>query len=445
MHILVIGLNYKTAPVEIREKLSFDEAELAKAMKILKDKKIVENVIVSTCNRTEIYAVGNQIHTSERYIKDFLAEWFQIDQEEFSPYLFTYEGNGAVEHLFQVTCGLNSMVLGETQILGQVRTSYLLAQEEKTIGTIFNHQFKEALRLAKKAHTETQINTNSVSASYAAVKLTKKIFGRLNNKNVLILGAGKTGELAIQNFHEYGVNNFTVINRTFEKANALAERFSGKAATLQELQKSLVETDILITSTSSKNFVITKEMMKEVNKKRKDRPLVMIDMAIPRDIDPTITETENVFLYNIDDLQGVVESNIAERKKAAEKINLMINDEVSEFNQWFNLLDIIPIISALREKAVSIQVQTMDSIDRKLPHLSTHDKKLISKHIKSIINQLLKDPIRYAKEITDEPNTKEAVNQFLKIFQIKDFVKSNVELAEKEKISNRKETNSLNV
>ena len=446
MHILVIGLNYKTAPVEIREKLAFGEAELARAMKTLKDKKnIVENVIVSTCSRTEIYVVGNQVQTSKNYIKEFLADWFQIDQEQFSPYLFTYEGNEAVEHLFQVTCGLNSMVLGETQILGQVRSSYLLAQQENTIGAIFNHQFKEAVTLAKKAHTETQINTNAVSVSYAAVELTKKIFGGLNNKKVLILGAGKMGELAIHNLHGHGVGDFTVINRTYEKAIALAERFSGKANTLQELQNELVETDILITSTSSKNFVITKEMMKDVNKRRSGRPLVMVDMAIPRDIDPAIIANENIFLYNIDDLEGIVASNMEVRKKAAEKINMMIENGISEFNQWFNLLGVVPIISALREKVMAIQSETMDSIDRKLPHLSNHDKKVIDKHTKSIINQLIKDPILYVKGMTDKSNAQEAMDQFLKIFHLEEMGKSNPHSADKEKISNTTEINPASV
>lgn len=423
MHILAIGLNYKTAPVEIREKLSFNDSELAEAMKALKNKKsILENIIVSTCNRTEIYVVGDQLHTSRYYVKEFLSEWFKIEKEDFSPYLFIYEGEAAVEHLFNVTCGLNSMIIGETQILGQVRASYLLGQKEDTIGTIFNHLFKQALTLAKRAHAETEINTNAVSVSYAAVELAKKILGDLKGKDTLILGAGKMGELAIQNLSSSGADNITVINRTYEKAVSLAERFNGTPKQLQELQCALVETDILITSTGAKNFVVTKEMMTFVNKMRKGRPIFMVDIAVPRDLDPALAELENVFLYDIDDLEGIVQANLEERKIAAEKINLMIEQEIIEFNQWVNRLGVVPVMSALREKALTIQGSTMDSLKRKLPHLSEREYKVISKHMKSIVNQMVKDPILYAKEIADEPNTREALNDFVKIFRLEELV-----------------------
>ena len=423
MHIVAVGLNYKSAPVEIREKLSFNEAELALAMKALKNKKsILENVIISTCNRTEIYAVADQLHTSRYYIKEFLSEWFGIDKGEFSKYLFFYEGDGAIEHLFQVTCGLNSMVLGETQILGQVRSSYMLAQNNHTIGTVSNHLFKQALTLAKKAHAETEINTNAVSVSYAAVELAKKIFGSLKGKNVLILGAGKMGELAIQNLHSNGADQITVINRTFEKAVDLAERYNGNPKKLQELQCALVEADILITSTGAKDFVVTKDMMAFVHNMRKGRPIFMVDIAVPRDLDPAIADLENVFLYDIDDLENIVQANLAERKTAAEKIDLMIDSEVVEFNQWLNMLGVVPVMSALREKALGIQGDTMVSLQRKLPHLSERDIKVLNKHTKSIINQMLKDPILYAKELADEPNTKEALNNFVKIFHLGELV-----------------------
>ena len=433
MHILAVGLNYQTAPVEIREKLSFNEAELAEAMKALKNKKsILENVIVSTCNRTEIYVIGDQLHTSRYYVKEFLSEWFNIDKEEFSKYLFFYEGEGAVEHLFQVTCGLNSMVLGETQILGQVRSSYMLAQSENTIGTVSNHLFKQALTLAKKAHAETEINTNAVSVSYAAVELAKKIFGSLKGKNVLILGAGKMGELAIQNLHSNGADQITVINRTFEKAVDLAENFNGQAKKLEELQCSLVETDILITSTGAKDFVVTKEMMASVNKMRKGRPIFMVDIAVPRDLDPALAEFENVFLYDIDDLEGIVQANLEERKEAAEKIGLMIEAEVVEFSQWLNMLGVVPVISALREKALGIQADTMESLQRKLPHLSERDIKVLNKHTKSIINQMLRDPILYAKELADDSNIKESLTEIVKMFGLEELVEGQFVAADKQ-------------
>ncbi|MFZ7945588.1 glutamyl-tRNA reductase [Neobacillus sp. 19] len=423
MHIIVVGLNYKTAPVEIRERLTFTETDLVDAIKKLNAKKsILENIILSTCNRTEIYAVVDQLHTGRYYIKEFLSEWFGMEQTEFSPYLFVYEDDGAVEHLFNVTCGLGSMVLGETQILGQVRTSFILAQEKETTGSVFNHLFKQAITLAKRGHSETDIGANAVSVSYAAVELAKKIFGSLTNKHVLIFGAGKMGELAAQNLHGNGVKQVTVINRTYDKAKELASRFNGEARSASELEQSLVEADILISSTGAKDFVISKETMARVEKMRKGKPLFMVDIAVPRDLDPRISELENVFLYDIDDLEGIVEANLQERQKAAAKIRLMIEKEIVDFNQWLGMLGVVPVISALREKALTIQAETMVSLERKLPNLSDRDIKVLNKHTKSIINQLLKDPILQAKELAARPDADQAMEFFMKIFNIEELV-----------------------
>ncbi|MFK9091273.1 glutamyl-tRNA reductase [Bacillus salipaludis] len=423
MHIVVVGLNYKTAPVEIRERLTFNEADLVDAIKKLNSKKsILESIILSTCNRTEIYAVVDQLHTGRYYIKEFLSEWFGLEQTEFSPFLFVYEDDGAVEHLFNVTCGLSSMVLGETQILGQVRTSFMLAQQEETTGSVFNHLFKQAITVAKRGHSETDIGANAVSVSYAAVELAKKIFGSLANKHVLIFGAGKMGELAAQNLHGNGVKKVTVINRTYDKAKVLANRFNGEARTLADLEQSLVEADILISSTGAKGFVISKETIAKVEKKRRGKPLFMVDIAVPRDLDPKIAELENVFLYDIDDLEGIVEANLQERQKAAAKIRLMIEKEVVDFNQWLGMLGVVPVISALREKALAIQTETMVSLERKLPNLSDRDIKVLNKHTKSIINQLLKDPILQAKELAARPDADQAMEFFMKIFNIEELV-----------------------
>ncbi|MED0658995.1 glutamyl-tRNA reductase [Bacillus smithii] len=423
MHIIVAGLHYKTAPVEIRERLTFDANDLDEALRTLKNKKsILESVILSTCNRTEIYAVVDQIHTGRYYIKEFLSEWFHIEMDEFAPFLFVYEEADAVEHLFKVTCGLDSMIVGETQILGQVRDSFLQAQRSEATGTIFNQLFKQAVTLAKKAHSKTEIGANAVSVSYAAVELAKKIFGNLNGKHVLILGAGKMGELALKNLQGSGATKVTVINRTFEKAASLAERFSGTAKELRELQCALLEADILISSTGSNDFVISKDMMSGVVNLRTGRPLFMVDIAVPRDIDPEIHELENVFLYDIDDLEGIVEANMAERKKAAEKIMIMIEEEISEFHEWLNMLGVVPVIAALRKKALAIQAETMKSLDRKLPDLTDRERKIINKHTKSIINQLLKDPILQAKELAGQKGAKEKLEFFTKIFNIEEQV-----------------------
>ncbi|SDM87680.1 glutamyl-tRNA reductase [Fictibacillus solisalsi] len=444
MHILVVGLNYKTAPVEIREKVSFQPTELAEAHKALRARKsILECTIVSTCNRTEVYAVVDQLHTGRYYMKSFLAEWFSIETNDLNPFLFIREEEIAVEHLFRVAAGLDSMVLGETQILGQVRDSFLLAQQEGTTGTIFNHLFKQAITLAKRSHSETEIGENAVSVSYAAVELAKKIFGGLEKKDILIVGAGKMGELTAKHLHSNGVASVHVVNRTFEKALELAGRFNGTAHPMEELGSVLNIADIVITSTGSESYVITKEMVQSVLKQRKGRPLFMVDIAVPRDLDPGLNELESVFLYDIDDLEGIVEANLAERKKEAEKIEIMIEGEIVAFQSWVNMLGVVPVITALREKALAVQAETMQSIERKMPHLSDREKKVLSKHTKSIVNQLLRDPIVRIKEQAGEPGADQALEFFTKIFALEDEVKRQELKTEKETSKLREASPSL--
>lgn len=443
MHTIVVGLNYKSAPVEIREKLSFVESELPQAMEALqKQKSILENVIVSTCNRTEIYAVVDQLHTGRHFVKQFLANWFNLPVETFSSYLTIREEDEALEHLFKVTAGIDSMVLGETQILGQVKKSFLNGQEIGTTGTVYNQLFKQAVTFAKRAHSETAIGENAVSVSYAAVELAKKIFGSLQRKHVAILGAGKMGELAIENLYGNGVGKVTVINRTFEKAESLAAKFQGEAKSMRELQCSLLEADILITSTGATDFVIDYELMQLVERLRKGKPLFMVDIAVPRDIDPRVGDLPNVFLYDIDDLQGIVEANLAERERAAAEITQMIGKEVVQFKDWFATLGVVPVISALRKKANQIQEETMISIENKMPELTDRERKILSKHTKSIINQLLKEPILQAKEMANSPKANEQLRLFQQIFGIEDAVEDEVDMMSKQELERKERLRS---
>ncbi|MGP4061539.1 glutamyl-tRNA reductase [Halobacillus sp. H74] len=435
MHILAVGLNYRTAPVEIREKLTFSEGRLEEAMSQLNTQKsVLENVIISTCNRTEIYAVVDQLHTGRYYIKQFLADWFNVEKDQFSPFLSIYETDGAIEHLLRVTSGLDSMVLGETQILGQMKQSFLRAQEAGSTGTIFNQLFKQSVTMAKKAHKETEIGDNAVSVSYAAVELARKIFGDLVHKHIVILGAGKMGELAAKNLHGSGVRKVSVVNRTLTKAQQVADQFSGDARTMDELEDVLSDADIVISSTGASEYVITRELMEPIHRKRKGKPLFFVDIAVPRDLDPAMETLESVFLYDIDDLQGIVDANLALRKQAAEEIEVMIEAEIVEFKQWLQTIGVVPVISALRSKALGIQNETMKSIERKMPDLSDRERKVLNKHTKSIINQMLKEPISQAKELAAQPDSEESLRLFTQIFGIEEQVEKEVE--EQEKKSN---------
>lgn len=423
MHTIVVGVNYRTAPVELREKLSFVEIELPNAMRALQqEKSILENIIISTCNRTEVYAVVDQLHTGRYYIKRFLSTWFSIPVEMFENHLIIHENDQMIEHLMKVCAGMDSMVLGETQILGQVRQSFLEAQSIETTGTVFNRLFKQAITFAKRAHSETDIAANAVSISYAAVELAKQIFGKLNHKNIVILGAGEMGELALKNLQGSGAGKITVINRTFTTAEEMAIRFNGTAKPMGELQCALLEADILVSSTSATDYVIDYDLMKYVERLRKGNPIFLIDIAVPRDLDARIGELSSVFLYDIDDLQGIVDANLAEREKAAEKIGLMIKGQLIEFNEWLSTLGVVPIITALREKGQAIQKATMDSILNKMPELTEREKKILSKHTKSIVNQLIKEPIREAKELAIAPNSAEKLALFQSIFGIEEEI-----------------------
>lgn len=423
LHTIVVSVNHRTAPVEIREKLSFIETEFPIAMETLQQQKsILENIIVSTCNRTEIYAVVDQLHTGRYYIKRFLADWFSLPMESFETHLIVHENDQAIEHLMKVSVGMDSMVLGETQILGQVRDSFLEAQSLGTTGTVFNQLFKQAVTFSKRMHSETEIGANAVSISYAAVELGKQIFGSLNHKKIAILGAGEMGELALQNLQGSGAEEVTVLNRTHATALDMAGRFGGVAKPMAQLKEVLIDADILISSTAATEFVISYELMKTVERLRKGRPLFLIDIAVPRDLDPKIGELSNVFLYDIDDLQGIVDANLAERERAAEKITLQVEGQIIQFNEWLVTLGVVPVISALREKALHIQGSTMESILNKIPDLTEREKKVLSKHTKSIINQLIKDPIQQVKELASESKSAEKLQLFQQIFGIDEAV-----------------------
>ncbi|ASE59186.1 glutamyl-tRNA reductase [Staphylococcus saprophyticus] len=419
MHLIAVSINHRTADVALREKVAFkDDAIRSANVDLYETKSILENVILSTCNRTEVYAVADQIHTGRYYIQRFLARSFGLDVEDIKNMTEVKVGDEAVKHLLQVTSGLDSVVLGETQILGQIRNAFFLAQEEDTTGTIFNHLFKQAITFAKKAHNETDIADNAVSVSYAAVELSKKVFGKVNNKQALIIGAGDMSELSLLNLIGSGVTDITIVNRTLSKAQDLAMKHHVKFEPMESLPRLLVDVDIVISSTSSENYIVTNEMLQSISTERKHDSLVMIDIAVPRDIEPNIDTIHDMFSYDVDDLKGLVDANLRERQLAAEQIIQNIPNEIEAHNEWVNMLGVVPVIRALREKAMSIQEDTMDSIDRKLPGLSERERKIISKHTKSIINQMLKDPIKQAKELSSDKKSNEKLELFQSIFDI---------------------------
>lgn len=423
MHLIVVGLNYRTAPVEVREKFALSDSDMPAALKGLKQTPgILEGVIVATCNRTEIYAVVDRQQLCGHFIRSFMEQWFKLPRQQFNPYLYMYEDDRAVEHLFRVTCGLDSMVIGETQILGQVRDAFLLAQEERATGTLFNRLFKQAVTLAKRAHSETSIGEKAVSVSYAAVELGKRIFGRFDDKTVMILGAGKMSELTAQHLHANGAKKVLVVNRTVARAEELAVKFKGTALGLDEALNRLNETDIVISSTGAQRFVLDRKTVEAAMGRRKKKPLFLIDIAVPRDIDPACGDIPNVFLYDIDDLEGIVESNLSQRRKEASIIEDMIVVEQEAYRQWFATLGVSPLIRALQEKAAAVHENTMESLFRKLPELDERQAKVIRKLTKSIVTQVIHDPILRIKELAAEKRGDEAMSLFVDLFSLEEDV-----------------------
>lgn len=424
MHIVVVGLNYRTAPVEVRERFAFADKDMPQALQELKrTKSVLEGVIIATCNRTEIYVVVDRLHMCGYFIRSFMEKWFGIPREEFTKHLYMYEDEQAIRHLFRVACGLDSMVLGETQILGQVRSAFLLSQKEKGTGKWFNMLFKQAVTLSKRAHSETSIGESAVSISYAAVELGKRIFGSFTGKRVLILGAGKMSELTAKHLSGAGAEEVIVANRTFGRAQELAAKFNGTPCSMQEAMNRLTEVDILISSTGAEGYVITQSQVAKSMQQRPDRPLFMIDIAVPRDIDPSIGELDHVFLYDIDDLEGIVESNLEMRRGEAVKIEEMIEAEIEAFGNWLQTLGVKPVIRALQEKSSAIHETTLESMFNKLPELDERQRKVIRRLTKSIVNQMMHDPINRIKELAGEEKGAEALDWFTQIFALEEHIK----------------------
>lgn len=448
MHIIALSLNYKKTGVEEREQVTFQDDEVVEALhKLREQKSILEAALLSTCNRTELYVVSDQEHTGAYYSRKFLADWFDVEYEKIKDMTDMKVADEAISHLFNVTAGLDSMVLGETQILGQIRDAFLTAQEEHTTGTIFNKLFKEAITVAKRGHNETDISKNAVSISYAAVELAKRIFANVKKSRVLVIGAGEMAEESLLNLTSNGIEDVVVLNRSLEKAEDLAARFNGRAENLHALESELTKADIVISSTSSPDYVIKKNMIDNVNKTRGGSPLILIDIAMPRDIDPAIDTSDNVYMYNVDDLQGLVDSNLASREQEAEKIKAMIDGTTAEFEEWLRVQGVVPVIQAMRTNALKIHDETFDSLERKLPDMSERERTVISKHMKSIINQMLRDPIIFTKEIAGDKKRDEKLEDIMKMFHIEEEVEAAREVStvkQREKLKARKEQLNLN-
>lgn len=417
MNIIVVGLNHKTAPVEIREKLSFQPTVFEGAhRKLLQTPGVTEGMILSTCNRVEIYACVNDIDGGIKEVKGFLSLFHDLPLERFEEHLFVCSADDALRHLFRVASSLDSMVVGEPQILGQLKDAYHTSSKYAAAGIILNKLLHRSFSVAKRVRTETRIASSAVSISYAAVELAKKIFGSLEGKTVMIIGAGEMCELAAKHFINSGINDIYITNRTFERAKKLAEEFKGIPVDFNELQQTLHKIDIVLSSTGAPHYIIKSEDVAGALKARKQRPMFFIDIAVPRDIDPKVNDIDNVYLYDIDDMQGVIEANVKERSREAEKAEGIVAEELKIFIHWLKTLDLTPTIIGIRERGEEIRKKELDKALAFLNGISPEHVKVLESLTSAIVNKLLHHPIvalkTHAKDHSRDMYVEVARNMF---------------------------------
>lgn len=411
MYLMCVSLNYHQLPVALREKFSFSADEVPKADTLLNNEKsILENLLVSTCNRTEIYAVVDQIHTGRYYIKRFLAEWFHYTVDEFSKYVTVTTRKETAEHLFRVITGLDSQIKGEPQILGQMKDAFKVATDQKTTGVILNHLFRQAITFSKRMHTKYRVSELAQSTGQAGLHQIKLTLGSLEGKQLAVIGMGQIGKHTAYNASNMGFSKIILLNRTGQKAQDLADRWQGvvEAQPFTQLPQLIKQVDAAVFATAVKQPLLT------IDDAKHDRLSVVVDLGVPRNV--RITDNSQVHYYDIDHLHTILSANDQKKQAMLQKIAAAIPEEIQDFYIWEKQLHIVPVIRGLREHSLKIEGEAYDSLLRKLPELNAHERKVVSKHMKSIINQMIKGPIKEIKELSITPGATADIDFFCKIF-----------------------------
>lgn len=420
MRFVVTGLSYRTAPIELRERFAQSTQKLERTYaELARTGPITESCVISTCNRVEFYAAGaHDAATLGRTVKGYIQAFSGLLPAELEPHLYHYEGVAALKHLFRVAASLDSMVLGEPQILGQVKEAYHLAVQHGAVGPAITRIFQKAFAVAKRVRTDTGIAENAVSMSFAAVELGRQIFRSLEGKEVLVLGAGKMSTLAAKHLKAYGVSQIRVANRSLQAAEALAAEIGGLASSLSDLPMLLTQADIVISSTAAPGFVVDKALMSRVVRERRYRSILFIDIAVPRDIDPAVADLDNVFVYDVDDLESVLESNRAVRAQEAAEAERIIAEEVASYARWAKSQQVVPMIKALRAHAIGI---ANGEIERTLAHVKSPDKKTeqsVRAMGQAIVNKLLHPVLTKLKEEGAEGDPQPYVDTLTELFGV---------------------------
>ncbi len=398
IRIVDIGMNHETAPVEARELLSFGKQDRDKAFHDIQAiKNIKESLLLSTCNRVEILFTTEREKEAKESVITFLSHVSSIARGELRPLLYIYNDQEAIRHIFRVGASLDSMMVGEPQILGQVKDAYRIAVDNKSSSVIINRLMHRTFSLAKRIRTETGIAGSAVSISFAAVELAKKIFGDLTGKGVLLIGAGEMAELAAAYLRNNNVAQMLVTNRTLSRAVELAEQFQGSAISFDEIKSQLLMVDIVITSTASPEPIISFDQVRRIMKGRKNRPLFFIDIAVPRNVESRVNEIGNVFVYDIDDLKGIIDDNVGKRQAEAMKAERMVDEEVLKFSAWLRTLKVVPTIRELQEKCERIYQGELQKTLSGFKDLAPEQRNSVERMAKSITKKLLNDPIVFLK------------------------------------------------
>lgn len=393
MQLVILGLNHKTAPVDVRERFSIPAEKVSQGLRHLDDYAAIdEAVVLSTCNRSELYAVVEEDAEALAALKQFLFD-LTGNEDAIDEYLYCHEGTDCIRHLFEVASSLDSLVLGEGQILSQVKKAYTVARECGTTSTVLNTLFHRAISVGKRVRTDTRIAFKAVSVSYAAVELARKMFGALVGSNVLVFGAGEMAELTVQHLVSKGIRKIYVANRSLPKARALAEKFGGEAVPLAEAYQKAVDVDVVVTSTGAPHYVIRPWETQQLMTKRKGRPLVFVDIAVPRDVDPDVAGIKGVELYNIDDLEAVVGKNVRERQQEAAEAHRIVGEEVDAMEEKFRYLSFRPVMALLSDKAERIRCRELKRAMAKLPEITSDERRAMEHMTKMIVRKLLREPM----------------------------------------------------
>ena len=396
--IVVVGLNHETAPVAVREALAFPKEGLPEALaRVREEAGLGEAVILSTCNRVEVY--GRSTDSSVDAVAAFLARYHSRNLEDIAPHLYRLEGEAAVRHAFRVAASLDSMVMGEPQILGQVKDAYEAAEKAGSLGSVLNALRNRSVAAAKRARTETAIGRNAVSVSHVAVELARKIFGELRDRSVLLVGAGKMSEVAARQMVRDGARASVLGGRTFEKAEQLAAALGGRAAPLEALRAELARADIVISGTGAPGIVIRREDVEAAQAARRGRPLFLIDIAVPRDVAEDAGKVSGVFLYDLDDIKTVAEANLRERKKEASAAEAILEQEIREFLEWRRSLEVVPLLVELRKRADEIRRTEIEKARRRLGPLTPEQESALEAATSAIVNKLLHGPTVQLKQM----------------------------------------------